>query len=276
MKINGISGYIQSRNITPTKIYNKKESTDTITIGNSIEIHKEYTSAKKDYGELFAEYLKDIGFCDSMSMEQLQEMETDIHNNVYTFDTSKVTNIYESFFKITDSVSYLRSIANRLTNSSQCSEMLSLIDTYKKNSYQSIINYTNDQIQNAKLEEQNDYLERLKDMIAETNSLLEQLESSKEQTEAMEEEFEILSNCMKIAMRILHGDKVPAEDIKYLMENQPDLYKMAMTMQYENDDPKEYDSVLEDEDSEADSENSMEPIELSDVIENTTEGTAVE
>lgn len=275
MKINGISGYMQSRSLTSIKINSKKENTDTIAIGINAELSTNVSSAKKDYGELFAEYLKDIGFCGSMSEEQVNEFEIDIKQNIYSFDSNNVSNIYESFFKITDSIMYLRSIANRLMDS-QKSEMLSLIDAYKKNSYQSITDYTNNLIQKAETEEQNEYLKRLQEMVNETNMLLDQLESSKEEMEAMEESFEILSNCMKIAMRLLHGDKVPAEDIQYLMENQPDLYKMAMTMRNENDDPKEYESVLEDEDSEADSENSLEPIELSDVIGNAAERTAVE
>ena len=58
----------------------------------------------------------------------------------------------------------------------------------------------------------------------------------------------ILELCRKIAASIMKGNKVPPEDLKYLMENDPDGYRMAMAMRKHNPDPEEEESVLTDED----------------------------
>ncbi len=81
-----------------------------------------------------------------------------------------------------------------------------------------------------------------------------QLESSKEQAEAVEDSFSTFSKCMTIAHRITKGDKVPTQDMKYLMENEPDLYKQAIMLRQPNPKPKEHKSVLEDEDLENNTE----------------------
>lgn len=69
-----------------------------------------------------------------------------------------------------------------------------------------------------------------------------------------------MMKCQKIAARIMAGDKVPPEDEKYLMDNDPESYKLAIAMRKPKEDPKEYDSVLEDEDRE---ESSGETAEIS-------------
>ena len=58
----------------------------------------------------------------------------------------------------------------------------------------------------------------------------------------------VLELCRKIAASIIKGNKVPPEDLKYLMENDPDGYRMAMAMRRHNPDPEEEESVLTDED----------------------------
>ena len=58
----------------------------------------------------------------------------------------------------------------------------------------------------------------------------------------------ILELCQKIAASIMKGNKVPPEDLKFLMENDPDGYRMAMAMRKHNPDPEEEESVLTDED----------------------------
>ena len=58
----------------------------------------------------------------------------------------------------------------------------------------------------------------------------------------------VLELCQKIAASIMKGDKVPPEDLKFLMENDPDGYRLAMAMRRHKEDPEEVDSVLEDED----------------------------
>ncbi len=90
----------------------------------------------------------------------------------------------------------------------------------------------------------------------ELSMLEQQLENSKEQGEATADSFETFSKCLTIAQRITRGDKVPLKDMKYLMEHEPDLYKQAILMRQPNSKPKEYDSVLDEDDSENKTEES--------------------
>ena len=68
----------------------------------------------------------------------------------------------------------------------------------------------------------------------------------------------VLELCRKIAASIMKGNKVPPEDLKFLMENDPDGYRMAMAMRRHNPDPEEVDSVLTDEDKNGGAEGSAE------------------
>ncbi len=79
----------------------------------------------------------------------------------------------------------------------------------------------------------------------------QELEAADEQAEAVEESFSTFGKCMRIAMRITNGDKVPLKDIDFLMEHEPDLYKQAIMMRRPNDEPKEWESVLDEEDEKA-------------------------
>ena len=90
----------------------------------------------------------------------------------------------------------------------------------------------------------------------ELSMLEQQLENSKEQGEAAADSFETFSKCLTIAQRITRGDKVPLKDMKYLMEHEPDLYKQAILMRQPNSKPKEYDSVLDEDDTETKKEDS--------------------
>ena len=58
----------------------------------------------------------------------------------------------------------------------------------------------------------------------------------------------VLELCQKIAASIMKGNKVPPEDLKFLMENDPAGYRLAMAMRRDNPDPEEEESVLTDED----------------------------
>lgn len=84
------------------------------------------------------------------------------------------------------------------------------------------------------------------------DDLMEQLKSAHEQGDAAGESVKTMSRCMKIAQRIMNGDKVPIKDMKYLQENYPDMMKQALTFRRANPEPKEYKSVLEDEEESGD------------------------
>lgn len=77
--------------------------------------------------------------------------------------------------------------------------------------------------------------------------LKRQMESAKEQGDAAGDSVKVMSRCMKIAQRIMNGDNVPIKDMKYLRENYPDLMRQAFLFRRSNPEPKDYKSVLEDE-----------------------------
>lgn len=77
--------------------------------------------------------------------------------------------------------------------------------------------------------------------------LKQRLEHIEQQKDAKTEELKILERCLKIALRIAAGDHVPQKDMQYLREHYPDLYAQAMLMRTPKKEPKEYESLVEDE-----------------------------
>ena len=82
----------------------------------------------------------------------------------------------------------------------------------------------------------------------------EKKQSANGEIDAATKALKKMLKCQKIAARIMAGDKVPPEDEKYLMDNDPESYKLAIALRKPKEDPKEYDSVLEDEDREGEAE----------------------
>ena len=66
---------------------------------------------------------------------------------------------------------------------------------------------------------------------------------SDELTRAMKK----MKKCQEIAARIMSGGKVPPEDERYLMENDPDSYKLAMAARKIKRNPKEWESEADKE-----------------------------
>ena len=77
---------------------------------------------------------------------------------------------------------------------------------------------------------------------------LSALDTAKSQLDSMAEKLKVMRKCQKIAAAIMRGDRVPPEDLEYLMNNDPDGYKLAMAMRRENPDPEDCESVLDEED----------------------------
>lgn len=75
-----------------------------------------------------------------------------------------------------------------------------------------------------------------------------QADSAKSRPKGMEKELDVLSKCQKIAAAIMKGNRVPPEDLRYLMEHDQEGYKLAMAMRRHNPDPEDEESVLDDED----------------------------
>lgn len=76
-------------------------------------------------------------------------------------------------------------------------------------------------------------------------------ETGSSEADALGEQMKTMDRCHKIAARIMRGDKVPPEDERYLMLNDPDGYKLAMAMRTPRRNPKKWESVLKEEEKDA-------------------------
>lgn len=85
-----------------------------------------------------------------------------------------------------------------------------------------------------------------------SEGILDMLDGGSEESEeldALSQQLKSQMKCLEIAMRIMKGKKVPPEDEQYLMENDPEGYKLAMAMRKPpKKDEEECESVLDDED----------------------------
>lgn len=104
-----------------------------------------------------------------------------------------------------------------------------------------------------------DKLSAMKSMKQMLDSLKQQnaqmAEQSEKQAEAMKESLEKMKRCAKIAKNIQKGHKVPPKDEKYLLENDPKLYMMAMALRMlEDPDNKKVKSELKDEEEQQENE----------------------
>ena len=78
--------------------------------------------------------------------------------------------------------------------------------------------------------------------------MLSSLDAKKRELDALAKAMDAMEKCRKIAASIMKGDKVPPEDMEYLMNNDPDGFKLAMAMRREKKDPEDCESVLDEED----------------------------
>lgn len=81
-----------------------------------------------------------------------------------------------------------------------------------------------------------------------TGGLLDALETKKSELDSMSEKLKTLNKCQKIAAAIMRGDRVPPEDLRYLMEHDKEGYKMALALRRPKKDPEDVESVLDEED----------------------------
>ena len=79
--------------------------------------------------------------------------------------------------------------------------------------------------------------------------MLDGPDAEEQELDALSKQMDTQMKCLKIAMNIMRGKKVPPEDERFLMENDPEGYKLAISMRsMEKVDDKECESVLKDED----------------------------
>ena len=106
----------------------------------------------------------------------------------------------------------------------------------------------------AYLEEQNrQFQEKLEQRRMEnaervTHTAFDSSGGDEQSLDQLEKSMKTMQKCQKIAARIMRGDKVPPEDEQYLMNNDPDGYKLAIALRKPKRKPKEWESVLDDED----------------------------
>ncbi len=74
-------------------------------------------------------------------------------------------------------------------------------------------------------------------------------EQNEKQAEAMKKAMDKMKKCMRIARNISKGHKVPHQDEKYLLENDPKAYMMAVMMRMMEEEKKKVKSELDEEDA---------------------------
>ncbi len=80
------------------------------------------------------------------------------------------------------------------------------------------------------------------------SGMLDAMETQKNELDSMSKKLKMMNKCQKIAAAIMRGDRVPPEDLQYLMLHDKEGYKMALAMRRPKKDPKEMKSVLDEED----------------------------
>ncbi|HZJ84541.1 MAG TPA: hypothetical protein VFD02_03190 [Syntrophomonadaceae bacterium] len=93
---------------------------------------------------------------------------------------------------------------------------------------------------------------------------MELLKNLNETAEAREDGFTERLKCIKIALRIIRGDKVPLKDMAFLAEKEPAMYSNAILLKRSNDNPKKHKSLINEEkkDSSTDSLDANAPPEI--------------
>lgn len=76
---------------------------------------------------------------------------------------------------------------------------------------------------------------------------LEAKQQKNGELEMLSKSLDVMEKCRKIASRIMKGDKVPPQDEQFLMESDPEGYKLALVCRAPKEKPKEWESVLEEE-----------------------------
>lgn len=104
------------------------------------------------------------------------------------------------------------------------------------------------------LEQQNQLTRELEERQARQRERLAQAQDKSGELDLLSMGLKVLEACQKIAASIMKGDKVPIKDLKFLMENDPAGYKLAMAMRREKKDPEEVESVLDEMEQSASAE----------------------
>ena len=100
----------------------------------------------------------------------------------------------------------------------------------------------------AYLEQQNRLQQELDERRAKMEQRLSEQQNKSNELDMLSKTMDVMNKCLKIAASIMKGNRVPPEDLRYLMEHDQAGYKLAMAMRRHNPDPEDEESVLDDED----------------------------
>ena len=100
----------------------------------------------------------------------------------------------------------------------------------------------------AYLEQQNRLQQELDERRARMEQRLSEQQNKSNELDMLSKTMDVMNKCLKIAASIMKGNRVPPEDLRYLMEHDQAGYKLAMAMRRHNPDPEDEESVLDDED----------------------------
>ena len=84
-------------------------------------------------------------------------------------------------------------------------------------------------------------------MLEDLRKVSQQMQQAREAGEAAAEAWRIKLKALRIATRIMNGDNVPQADYDFLMEHNPALYKLALSVRIPNEDPYDHDALSEGE-----------------------------
>lgn len=116
-------------------------------------------------------------------------------------------------------------------------------------------------LQIKEIDENSEKIRIFTQKLQEAKMNLENMEHDKEAIEDEKEKWEDEIKCFEIFHRISRGDRVPPQDEKKLMEFSTEMYQAAknLAMMNRKKDPKEYDSLWEEE-----PEEDEEPMDVDD------------
>ena len=93
--------------------------------------------------------------------------------------------------------------------------------------------------------------DKLKNELGKMQSMINvlelELENMKNPNDGNAESIKVLTKCILIAARIMQGDEVPKEDLKFLQKNNMELYYKSIMMRVEKKNPKKHERISEDE-----------------------------
>jgi len=117
-------------------------------------------------------------------------------------------------------------------------------DTSKTDSYLASISEGARLKAASKMTNAQDELDSMKSFV---DIMKQQIKQAQEHGKAEANAMRTRLKCMLIATRIMQGDEVPKEDMRYLAKNDIELYNKAILMKIVNENPKKHNKISDDD-----------------------------